>query len=113
MRKDDKGRIHLKLVFYGPSLGGKTTALRWLYGKVEGLQKGEFTSIEDETNRTLFFDYVPMSAGGRVLFDVFTVVNLSNVYIYLFKFGYVGVCITIGSVINCAYSSIKIHCSSV
>jgi hypothetical protein len=63
----------LKLVFYGPSLGGKTTALRWLYGKVEGLQKGEFTAIEDETNRTLFFDYVPMSAGGRVLFDVFTV----------------------------------------
>jgi signal recognition particle receptor subunit beta len=61
------------LVFYGPSLGGKTTALRWLYGKVEGLQKGEFTAIEDETNRTLFFDYVPMSAGGRVLFDVFTV----------------------------------------
>ena len=73
IRKDDKGRIHLKLVFYGPSLGGKTTALRWLYGKVEGLQKGEFTAIEDETNRTLFFDYVPMSAGGRVLFDVFTV----------------------------------------
>jgi signal recognition particle receptor subunit beta len=32
LRKDDKGRIHLKLVFYGPSLGGKTTALRWLYG---------------------------------------------------------------------------------
>ena len=45
IRKDDKGRIHLKLVFYGPSLGGKTTALRWLYGKVEGLQKGEFTEI--------------------------------------------------------------------
>ncbi len=73
MRKDDKGRIHFKIVFYGPSLGGKTTALRWLYAKVEGLQKGEFTSIEDETNRTLFFDYAPMSAGGRVLFDVFTV----------------------------------------
>lgn len=73
MRKDEAGRIHFKIVFYGPSLGGKTTALRWLYGGVEGLRKGDFTSIEDETNRTLFFDYVPMSAGGRVIFDVFTV----------------------------------------
>ena len=63
IRKDDKGRIHLKLVFYGPSLGGKTTALRWLYGKVEGLQKGEFTAIEDETNRTLFFDFLPVDLG--------------------------------------------------
>lgn len=73
MRKDLQGRIHFKIVFWGPSLSGKTTALRWIYDNVEGLDRGGFTSVEDHTGRTLFFDYTPMQATAQVVFDVYTV----------------------------------------
>lgn len=73
MRKDPQGRIHFKIVFWGPSLSGKTTALRWIYDNVEGLDKGGFTSVADHTGRTLFFDYTPMQATAQVVFDVYTV----------------------------------------
>ncbi len=73
IRKDSEGRLHFKLVYWGPSLGGKTTSLRYVYDDVEGLDKGGFTSIEDPSGRTLFFDFVPMSASGKILFDVYTV----------------------------------------
>jgi signal recognition particle receptor subunit beta len=65
--------MHFKIVFWGPTLSGKTTALRWIYDNVEGLAKGGFTSVEDPTGRTLYFDYTPLSASGKVIFDVFTV----------------------------------------
>ncbi|NHJ85502.1 MAG: gliding-motility protein MglA [Asgard group archaeon] len=65
--------MHLKIVFYGPSLSGKTTGLRWLYDQVEGLTKGGFTSIADPTGRTLYFDFTPFSASGRVILDAYTV----------------------------------------
>jgi len=73
VRKDTKGRIHFKIVFWGPSLSGKTTALRWIYDNVEGLTKGGFTSVADHTGRTLFFDYTPIQATAQVVFDVYTV----------------------------------------
>jgi len=73
MKRDEKGRIHFKVVLWGPSMGGKTTALRWIYNHSEGLSKGGFTSIEGPDGRTIFFDYAPMSASGRVIFNVFTV----------------------------------------
>jgi len=65
--------MHFKIVFWGPTLSGKTTALRWIYDNIEGLAKGGFTSVEDPTGRTLYFDYTPLSASGKVIFDVFTV----------------------------------------
>jgi len=73
LRKDAEGRIHFKIVYVGPSLSGKTTCLRWIYDEVTGLTKGGFTSVEDPTGRTLYFDYTPISATGKVVFDVFTV----------------------------------------
>ena len=73
LKKDAQGRIHFKIVFWGPSLSGKTTCLRWIYDEVKGLDKGGFTSVEDPTGRTLYFDYTPISATGKVIFDVFTV----------------------------------------
>lgn len=73
LNKDAQGRIHFKIVFWGPSLSGKTTCLRWIYDEVKGLEKGGFTSVEDPTGRTLYFDYTPISATGKVIFDVFTV----------------------------------------
>ncbi len=72
MRKDAEGRHRFKIVFYGPSLGGKTSSLAWLYHKVDGLEKGQFTQLADPTGRTLFFDFVPMQATTGVVFDVYT-----------------------------------------
>ncbi len=73
MRKDTKGRIHFKVVFVGPSLSGKTTLLRYLHDQVQGLLKGSLTSVEDPSGRTIYFDFVPFSATGKVLLDVYTV----------------------------------------
>ncbi|MBS7248748.1 MAG: ADP-ribosylation factor-like protein [Candidatus Jordarchaeales archaeon] len=72
MRRDAQGRLRFKIVLWGPSLSGKTTCLRWIYDEVTGLNKGGFTSVEDPTGRTLYFDYTPISATGKVIFDVFT-----------------------------------------
>ena len=73
LKRDEQGRIHIKIVFYGPSLSGKTTALRWLFANVKSLAKGKIIEIHDELGRTTFFDFVPISANERVVFDVFTV----------------------------------------
>ncbi|MFW9847319.1 MAG: ADP-ribosylation factor-like protein [Candidatus Thorarchaeota archaeon] len=73
LKRDEEGRIHIKIVFYGPSLSGKTTALRWLFANVRALAKGKIVEISDELGRTTYFDFIPVSAGERVVFDVFTV----------------------------------------
>jgi len=72
LRKDAEGRQRFKIVFYGPSLCGKTTTLAWLYHKVDGLEKGKFTQLADPHGRTLFFDFAPMQATKGVVFDVYT-----------------------------------------
>jgi small GTP-binding protein len=72
LRKDAEGRHRFKIVFYGPSLCGKTTTLAWLYHKVDGLEKGKFTQLADPHGRTLFFDFAPMQATTGVVFDVYT-----------------------------------------
>lgn len=73
LKRDELGRVHIKIVFYGPSLGGKTTALRWLFANVRSLAKGKIIEIADELGRTTFFDFVPVTASERIVFDVFTV----------------------------------------
>ncbi|UCE09793.1 MAG: GTPase domain-containing protein [Candidatus Thorarchaeota archaeon] len=73
LKRDKEGRIHIKIVFYGPSLSGKTTALRWLFANVRSISKGKIVEIHDELGRTTFFDFVPISASHKVVFDVFTV----------------------------------------
>ncbi len=73
LKRDDQGRVHIKLVFYGPSLSGKTTALRWLFANVRSLSKGRLVEIADELGRTTFFDFVPVTASERIVFDIFTV----------------------------------------
>ncbi|MFX1512118.1 MAG: ATP/GTP-binding protein [Promethearchaeota archaeon] len=72
MRKDAEGKTHFKIVFFGPSMGGKTTSLKHLYTKVEGLQKSGFTELADVTGRTLFFDFAPMQATESIIFDIYT-----------------------------------------
>jgi signal recognition particle receptor subunit beta len=73
LKRDEEGRVHIKIVFYGPSLSGKTTALRWLFANVRSLAKGKIIEISDELGRTTFFDFVPIGASERIVFDVFTV----------------------------------------
>lgn len=73
LKRDDQGRVHIKIVFYGPSLSGKTTALRWLFGNVRSLSKGRLVEIADDLGRTTFFDFVPVTASEKIVFDVFTV----------------------------------------
>ncbi|MCF2136083.1 MAG: GTPase domain-containing protein [Candidatus Thorarchaeota archaeon] len=73
LKRDELGRIHIKIVFYGPSLSGKTTALRWLFANVRSLSKGRIVEIADELGRTTFFDFIPVTACENIVFDVFTV----------------------------------------
>jgi len=65
------GTLVFKICFYGPSLGGKTTALEWVYNR-EGLASGDMQQIQDPTGRTLFFDRV-VARVSNVVFQVYTV----------------------------------------
>jgi len=55
--------IHCKIVYYGPGLGGKTTNLKYIHTTVPQQAKGELISIATETERTLFFDFLPLDLG--------------------------------------------------
>ena len=69
--------IRGKIVYYGPGLGGKTTNLHYIHGKVPAAAKGELRSIADETERTLFFDFMPLDLGTvhdfAIRFSLYTV----------------------------------------
>ncbi|HEX6201584.1 MAG TPA: GTPase domain-containing protein [Thermoanaerobaculia bacterium] len=52
-----------KVVYYGPGLCGKTTNLHWIYDKTANGSRGEMVSLETETDRTLFFDLLPIDVG--------------------------------------------------
>jgi signal recognition particle receptor subunit beta len=58
-----KRLIHLKIVYYGTGMGGKTTNLKHLYEKTDPKLRGKMMSLATQTERTLFFDFVPMSLG--------------------------------------------------
>ena len=53
-----------KVVYYGPGLCGKTTNLHYIYGHTAGESRGEMVSLETETDRTLFFDLLPIDVGN-------------------------------------------------
>jgi len=55
--------INCKLVYYGPGLGGKTANLQWIYENTGASQKGKMISLATETDRTLFFDFLPLDLG--------------------------------------------------
>jgi len=69
--------INCKLVYYGPGLGGKTTNLQYIYEKTNPQARGKMISLATETERTLFFDFLPLSLGTirgfRVRFHLYTV----------------------------------------
>jgi mutual gliding-motility protein MglA len=55
--------INCKIVYYGPGLGGKTTNLEHVYEKVAPTTRGKLISLATETERTLFFDFLPVDLG--------------------------------------------------
>jgi signal recognition particle receptor subunit beta len=55
--------IHCKIVYYGPELCGKTTNLKYIHSMVPQQAKGDLISIATETERTLFFDFLPLDLG--------------------------------------------------
>ena len=52
-----------KIVYYGPGLCGKTTNLQWIHANTAPRSRGEMVSLETETDRTLFFDLLPLDVG--------------------------------------------------
>jgi mutual gliding-motility protein MglA len=69
--------INCKIVFYGPGLCGKTTNLQWIYKKTNPESKGKMISLATETERTLFFDFLPLALGEirgfKTRFHLYTV----------------------------------------
>jgi signal recognition particle receptor subunit beta len=69
--------INCKLVYYGPGLGGKTTNLEFVYNKVAPDTRGKMVSLATETERTLFFDFLPVDLGTirgfKTRFHLYTV----------------------------------------
>ncbi|MBU1238419.1 gliding-motility protein MglA [Myxococcota bacterium] len=69
--------INCKIVYYGPGLCGKTTNLQYIYNKTSPDAKGKMISLATETERTLFFDFLPLSMGDihgfKTRFHLYTV----------------------------------------
>ncbi len=69
--------INCKIVYYGPGLGGKTTNLEHVYAKVSPNTRGKLISLATETERTLFFDFLPVDLGTirgfKTRFHLYTV----------------------------------------
>jgi mutual gliding-motility protein MglA len=70
--------LQLKIVYYGPGRGGKTTNLEQVHNNVQGVQqKGNLVSLSTTSDRTLFFDFLPIEAvaikGFRTKFQLYTV----------------------------------------
>ncbi len=56
--------ITCKIVYYGPGRSGKTTNLQYIYGRVPGDRRGRMVSLATQTDRTLFFDFLPLELGS-------------------------------------------------
>jgi signal recognition particle receptor subunit beta len=69
--------INCKIVYYGPGLCGKTANLQFIYKKTASDKKGKLISLATETERTLFFDFLPLALGDikgfKVRFHLYTV----------------------------------------
>ncbi len=62
--------IHCKIVYYGPSLGGKTTNIQWIYQRHASDQRTKLVAVDSDIERTLFFDFLPMNVGDVHGFNV-------------------------------------------
>ena len=71
------GEINYKIVYYGCALGGKTTSIQHVYRKITPQVKGKLVSIATEEERTLYFDFLPLTLekvrGLKTRFHLYTV----------------------------------------
>ena len=58
-----KKELNLKVVYYGTSLGGKTTNLRSIYARLAAERKGKMMSLATDLDQTIFFDFLPVEVG--------------------------------------------------
>ena len=69
--------INCKIVYYGPGLGGKTTNIQYIHERTRADAKGKLISLATETDRTLFFDFLPIELGTirgfKTRFHLYTV----------------------------------------
>lgn len=69
--------INCKIVYYGTGLGGKTTNLKYIHSQLAPSTRGELISLATETERTLFFDFLPLDLGSvqgfKTRFSLYTV----------------------------------------
>jgi mutual gliding-motility protein MglA len=69
--------VNCKIVYYGPGMGGKTTNLQYIYEQTRTDQKGKMISLTGDTERTLFFDFLPINIGEirgfKTRFHLYTV----------------------------------------
>ena len=60
---NSKREINCKIVYYGPGLSGKTTNLQWIHSQIAPDKRSEMVSMATQTDRTLFFDMLPLDLG--------------------------------------------------
>jgi signal recognition particle receptor subunit beta len=69
--------INLKIVYYGPSLSGKTTSLEYIHSRTNPERRGELISLKTREDRTLYFDYMQFEMGAisglKPRFNIYTV----------------------------------------
>ncbi len=69
--------VNCKIVYYGPGLGGKTTNIQYIHDRTRADNKGKLISLATETDRTLFFDFMPLELGTihgfKTRFHLYTV----------------------------------------
>ena len=69
--------INLKIVYYGPSLSGKTTSLEYIHSRTNPERRGELVSLKTREDRTLYFDYMQFEMGAisglKPRFNIYTV----------------------------------------
>jgi signal recognition particle receptor subunit beta len=69
--------INCKIVYFGPSMSGKTTNLQYIYSQTHPDGKGKMISLQTDNERTLFFDFLPLALGTlrgfRIRFHLYTV----------------------------------------
>jgi signal recognition particle receptor subunit beta len=69
--------INCKIVYFGPAMSGKTANLKFIYNQTQTGSKSKLISLHSETERTLFFDFLPLSLGTlrgfKIRFHLYTV----------------------------------------
>lgn len=67
---EKKKEVQVKIVYYGPGRGGKTTNLEYVFSKLNPQAKSKMVSLKTDGDRTLFFDFLPIDVGKIMGYDI-------------------------------------------